>query len=86
MTKEEKRLIIEQAANEYLVTPENERSLTKLGAKYKIDRRTISKYLKDNGYEIINAQNRCRIDETVLILLILKKKPIGQDFYMQTVI
>lgn len=65
MTKEEKRLIIEQAANEYLVTPENERSLTKLGAKYKIDRRTISKYLKDNGYEIINAQNRCRIDETV---------------------
>lgn len=80
MTKEEKRLIIEQAANEYLVTPENERSLTKLGTKYKIDRRTISKYLKDNGYEVINAQNRCRIDETVFDTIDTEEKAYWLGF------
>ena len=80
MTKEEKRLIIEQAANEYLATPENERSLTKLGTKYKIDRRTISKYLKDNGYEVINAQNRCRIDETVFDTIDTEEKAYWLGF------
>ena len=80
MTKEEKRLIIEQAANEYLVTPENKRSLTKLGTKYKIDRRTISKYLKDNGYEVINTQNRCRIDETVFDTIDTEEKAYWLGF------
>lgn len=78
--KRRKRLIIEQAANEYLVTPENERSLTKLGTKYKIDRRTISKYLKDNGYEVINAQNRCRIDETVFDIIDTEEKAYWLGF------
>lgn len=51
--------------DEYLNTPEKERSLTKLGNKYGVRRQTISKWLKDKGYEVINYQNRCRIDETV---------------------
>jgi hypothetical protein len=80
MTKEEKRKIIEIAANEYLETPENERSLTKLGAKYKIDRRTISKFLKNNGYEVINAQNRCRIDETVFDTIDTEEKAYWLGF------
>lgn len=51
--------------DEYLNTPEKERSLTKLGNKYGVKRQTISKWLKQLGYEVINYQNRCRIDETV---------------------
>lgn len=56
-----KQLIID----EYLNTPEKERSLTKLGNKYGVRRQKISKWLKDNGYEVINYQNRCRMDETL---------------------
>lgn len=50
---------------EYLDTPEKERSLTKLGRKYGVKRQTISKYLKDRNIDVINYQNRCRIDDTV---------------------
>ena len=51
--------------DEYLNTPEKERSLTKLGNKYGVRRQSISKWLKDLGYEVINYQNRCRMDETI---------------------
>ena len=40
-------------------------SLTKLGEKYGVKRQTLSKHLKDRGYEVINYQNRVRCDETV---------------------
>ena len=50
---------------EYLDTPEKERSLTKLGRKYGVKRQTISKYLKERSIDVVNYQNRCRIDETV---------------------
>ena len=59
--KEKMNLIID----EYLNTPEKERSLTKLGEKYGVKRQTISKYLKERNIEVINYQNVCRIDETV---------------------
>lgn len=51
--------------NEYLNTPELERSLTKLGKKHNIRRQLIAKWLIEEGYEIINYQNRLRCDETV---------------------
>lgn len=64
-TKIERIKLMSIIIDEYLNTPENNRSLTKLGNKYGVKRQTISKWLKDNGYEVINYQNRCRIDETV---------------------
>jgi hypothetical protein len=51
--------------NEYLNTPELERSLTKLGKKHNVRRQLIAKWLREEGYEIINYQNRLRCDETV---------------------
>ena len=51
--------------NEYLNTPELERSLTKLGKKHDVSRHLIAKWLREEGYEIINYQNRLRCDETV---------------------
>lgn len=50
----EKKSLINLAIEEYLNTPEELRSLTKLGYKYGIKRQTISKHLKDLGYEVIN--------------------------------
>lgn len=64
-SKEQRQSIINLAIYEYLNTPENERSLTKLGEKYGIKRQTISKYLKQQGIEVINYQNRSRLNEHV---------------------
>lgn len=58
-----KEQIINLAIDEYLNTPEMERSLTKLGEKYGIKRQTISKYLKQRGIEVINYQNLSRLNE-----------------------
>lgn len=63
--KERKQYKINLALEEYLDTPEEQRSLTKLGQKYGIKRQTLSKHLKDRGYEVINYQNRLRCNETV---------------------
>ena len=63
--RERKQYKINLALEEYLDTPEEQRSLTKLGQKYGIKRQTLSKYLKDRGYEVINYQNRLRCNETV---------------------
>lgn len=57
--------LINVIIQEYLETPENQRSLTKLGTKYGVKRQTISKYLKQRGIEVINYQNRVRLDESV---------------------
>lgn len=50
------------ALQEYLQTPEKDRSLTKLGNKYNIKRQILSERFKKWGYEIINQQNRCRMN------------------------
>lgn len=65
MKREQKQEIINIALKEYLNTPEKLRSLTRLGAKYGIKRQTLSKYLKERGYAVINHQNRCRINENI---------------------
>jgi intein/homing endonuclease len=65
MNRESKKEIVNLAINEYLNTPEKERSLTRLGEKYGIRRQTISTCLKDRGIEVVNQQNRLRINENV---------------------
>lgn len=62
-SKEQKRQIINLAIEEYLNTPENLRSLTKLGEKYGIKRQTISRHLKQHGFDVKNYQNRTRLNE-----------------------
>lgn len=65
MKREQKQQIINLAIEEYLFLPEKERSLTKIGRKYGIQRQTLSRHLKALGKEVINYQNKCRIDPTV---------------------
>lgn len=65
MKREEKQIIINLALEEYLNTPEKERSLTKIGNKYGVKRQTLSTHLKKRGIEVINYQNRLRINENV---------------------
>lgn len=65
MNRESYKILINSIIEEYLRTPEKERSLTKLSSKYGVKRQTIAKYLKAKGFEVINYQNLCRIDETV---------------------
>ena len=64
-TSEEINKICEQALKEYLNTPETDRSLTKLGSKYNIRRQTLSERFKQWGYDVINFQNKCRLNEKV---------------------
>lgn len=80
MKKEEKLQIINLALQEYLETPEKERSLTKIGKKYKVKRQTLSKYLKERGYDVINYQNRLRIDETVFDVIDSEEKAYWLGF------
>ena len=62
-TREMKNKLIKIAANEYLQTPELNRSLTKLGEKYGIRRQDISSYLKSKNIKIINYQNIPRLNQ-----------------------
>lgn len=74
MKTERKQNIINAAIDEYLNTPEIERSLTKLGRKYGIKRQTLAKYLKARNVEIINQQNRCRINENIFDVIDTEEK------------
>lgn len=64
-TEMTKQNLINLAIKEYLGTPKEERSLTKVGEKYGVRRQTISEHLKNMGIEVVNYQNRARLDETV---------------------
>ncbi len=72
--------MIDVIIKEYLDTPEKERSLTKLGRKYGVKRQTIAKYLKERNIDVINYQNRCRIDETVFDTIDTEEKAYWLGF------
>ena len=65
MVTERKKKVILEAVEDYLNTPELERSLTKTGKKFGVKRQTIAKYLRDRRHTIVNYQNRCRINQGV---------------------
>lgn len=80
MVTERKKKVILEAVNEYLNTPEVERSLTKISKKFGVKRQTISKYLKMDGHEVINYQNRCRINQTVFDTIDTEEKAYWLGF------
>ena len=63
--KTEKELKLKAAMLHYLGTIKTERSLTKSSKLYNIKRQDLATYLRNNGYTIINYQNRSRLNETV---------------------
>lgn len=80
MERENKNILVKKAADEYLITPEFERSLTKLGNKYNIKRQDISKYLYSIGHEVVNYQNRLRCDETIFDVIDTEEKAYWLGF------
>ena len=80
MKREEKIKIINIALEEYLNTPEKEKSLTQIGRKYGIKRQTLSKYIKERGFEIVNYQNRCRINSNVFDVIDTEEKAYWLGF------
>lgn len=65
MKREQNIELINTIIQEYLNTPEEQRSLTKLGEAYGVRRQSISKWLKNRGIEVINYQNRSRLNEHI---------------------
>lgn len=65
MKREQNIELINTIIQEYLNTPEEQRSLTKLGEAYGVRRQSISKWLKSRGIEVINYQNRSRLNEHI---------------------
>ena len=65
---------------EYLNTPETQRSLTQLQRKYGIRRQTIAEHLRKRDIEIINQQNRCRVDENVFDTIDTEEKAYWLGF------
>ncbi len=80
MDRESYLNLINVIIDEYINTPENERSLTKLSEKYGVKRQTISKYLKAQDIEVINYQNRCRINEHVFDVIDTEEKAYWLGF------
>lgn len=66
--------------NEYLNTPEKQRSLTQLQRKYGVRRQTIAEWLKDRGYVVVNQQNRLRVDEHVFDVIDTEEKAYWLGF------
>ena len=54
---EQKKIIINNAIKEYLNTPLLDRSIKRISAKYGINQKTLSKYLKLQGIDIKNNRN-----------------------------
>lgn len=60
-----KKQIINNAIKEYLNTPLYDRSISRVSEKFGINKKTLSKYLKEKGVEIISNRNRCNFSESV---------------------
>lgn len=54
---------LKKAIDEYLSLERP--SLTKIGAKYNLDRHVVSRRLKELGYKVINHQNKVKFNNTV---------------------
>lgn len=72
--------LMNNIVKEYLQTPIEERSLTKLASKYGVKRQTIAKYVKDSGNKVINYQNLCKIDQNVFDIIDTEEKAYWLGF------
>lgn len=64
-TTEYKREIINMAIEEYKNTPRLDRSISKLSDKYGLNRKTIVKYIKNEGIKIENSCNASSFNEHI---------------------
>lgn len=78
--REQKNYTIKYAISDYLKLPERERSLTKIGKKYGIKRQTLSKYLILQGYEVVNYQNKARLNAHIFDVIDTEEKAYWLGF------
>ena len=78
--KTERENLMNIIIDEYLNTPELERSLTKLQRKYGIRRQIIAEELRKRGYEVVNYQNRLRLNENVFDVIDTEEKAYWLGF------
>lgn len=69
------------AVEEYINNYNDQPSITKIAAKYKIGRNVLSNRLKDLGYEIINHQNKLKFDETIFDSIDTEEKAYWLGFW-----
>lgn len=77
--KKEKSLMIAKAADFYIQHIPTF-SLTEVGKKFGIDRRTISREIKSRNIDIVNHQNICRLDETIFDIIDTEEKAYWLGF------
>ena len=68
------------AAEEYINSKEGSISLTQLQNKYGVRRQVISEILKNKGIEVVNYQNRSRINENVFDVIDTEEKAYWLGF------
>ena len=78
--KTERENLMNVIIQEYLNTTESERSLTKLQKKYGIRRQKIADELRKRGFEVVNQQNRLRLDEHVFDVIDTEEKAYWLGF------
>ena len=76
----EKKEAIKLAIEEYLNSSEENKSLTKIGRKFGVKRQTLSNHLKKMGYEVINYQNKARLNETLFDIIDTEEKAYWLGF------
>jgi DNA-binding phage protein len=69
-----KKQIIEAAIKEYVGMSKSERSIAKTALKYGINKKTLTKYLKEKGIEIIANKGAYSIDESVFEIIDSEEK------------
>lgn len=75
-----KKQIIEAAIKEYVGMSKFERSIAKTALKYGINKKTLTKYLKEKGIEIVANKGAYSIDESVFEIIDSEEKAYWLGF------
>lgn len=73
-----KKLIIEEAIKEYINTPDCDKSIAKISNKFGINKKTLSKYLKEKGIEI--KRYVCKFNNTIFDIIDTEEKAYWLGF------
>lgn len=73
-----KKLIIEEAIKEYINTPDCDKSIAKISNKFGINKKTLSKYLKEKGIEI--KRHLCKFNNTIFDIIDTEEKAYWLGF------
>lgn len=76
---------MKNAVDEYLENIDNNPSLTKVCQKYGLERHSLSRRLKELGYEVVNYQNKLKFNENVFDSIDTEEKAYWLGFMLMVV-